>query len=122
MPRFTASDGLKIAYEDSGSGLPILCLAGLTRDHHDFDELVREIGAEVRLIRMDYRGRGESDWDPNPLNYTPQVESRDAVELLDHLGIEQAGIIGTSRGGMNGMFLAATTIIVPRISGFGESG
>lgn len=108
MPKFTASDGLKIAYEDSGSGLPILCLAGLTRDHHDFDELVREIGAEVRLIRMDYRGRGESDWDPNPLTYTPQVESRDAGELLDHLGIEQAGIIGTSRGGMNGMFLAST--------------
>lgn len=108
MAEFTSSDGLTIAYEDSGTGVPVLCLAGLTRDHHDFDEMVAALGAEARFIRMDYRGRGGSDWDRNPLNYEPPIEARDALELLDHLGIAKAGIIGTSRGGINGMFLAAT--------------
>ena len=107
MKRFTTSDGLSLAYEDDGEGQAVLCLAGLTRTHRDFDDMLPYIKG-ARLIRMDYRGRGESDWDPNPQNYTVPVEARDAIELLDHLGIEKAAIIGSSRGGIIGMFLAAT--------------
>ncbi len=107
MKRFTTSDGLSLAYEDDGEGQAVLCLAGLTRTHRDFDDMLPYIKG-ARLIRMDYRGRGESDWDPNPQNYTVPIEARDAIELLDHLGIEKAAIIGSSRGGIIGMFLAAT--------------
>jgi pimeloyl-ACP methyl ester carboxylesterase len=59
-----------------------------------------------RLIRMDYRGRGASQWAP-ATSYSVVQEARDAVELLDHLGIARAAIIGTSRGGLIGMLLAA---------------
>lgn len=107
MQHFTTSDGLKLAYTDEGRGPAVLCLAGLTRDHHDFDEMAAWLDG-VRLIRMDYRGRGDSDWDPNPMNYSVPIEARDAVELLDHLGLDKVAVIGTSRGGMLGMFLAAT--------------
>ncbi len=107
MKRFTTSDGLSLAYEDDGEGQAVLCLAGLTRTHRDFDDMLPYIKG-ARLIRMDYRGRGESDWDPNPQNYTVPIEARDAIELLDHLGVEKAAIIGSSRGGIIGMFLAAT--------------
>ncbi|SFD45613.1 alpha/beta hydrolase fold [Roseivivax sediminis] len=106
MPRFTSSDGLSLHYEDEGDGLPLLCLAGLTRDHHDFDYVAPHLTG-VRLIRPDYRGRGQSDWGP-PETYAIPVEARDAVELLDHLGIERAAILGTSRGGLIAMVLAAT--------------
>ncbi|MHA6347358.1 alpha/beta fold hydrolase [Roseivivax sp. CAU 1761] len=106
MPRFTTSDGLSLHYADEGRGLPLLCLAGLTRDHTDFDYLAPHLDG-VRLIRMDYRGRGQSDWG-DPGAYQIAVEGRDALELLDHLGVESAAVLGTSRGGLIAMVLAAT--------------
>nr|WP_111298576.1 alpha/beta hydrolase [Paracoccus saliphilus] len=107
MPEFLASDGARLAYLDEGEGLPLLCLAGLTRTMADFDYLAPHLAGH-RLIRMDYRGRGGSDW-TGAETYTVPREARDAVDLLDHLGIGRAAVLGTSRGGLNGMFLAATT-------------
>ncbi len=106
MAHFTTSDGLSLHYLDEGEGLPLLCLAGLTRDVQDFDFVAPHLDG-VRLIRMDYRGRGQSDWAPHA-TYTIPVEGRDAMELLDHLGLEQAAVLGTSRGGLIAMVLAAT--------------
>ncbi len=113
MPFFTTSDGCRIAYDDQGEGLPLLCLAGLTRTMADFDYLAPHL-PPLRLIRMDYRGRGGSGW-TGPASYTVPVEGRDAVELLDHLGVAQAAILGTSRGGLIGMLLAA--VARPRLLG-----
>ncbi len=102
---FTTSDGAKLAYSDQGTGVPVLCLAGLTRTMGDFDYMVPHL-PPCRLIRMDYRGRGASEW-TGAATYTVPQEGRDALELLDHLGIEKAAVIGTSRGGLIGMLLAA---------------
>ena len=102
---FTANDGARIAYSDEGQGLPVLCLAGLTRNRGDFDHVAPHL-AGVRLIRMDYRGRGQSDW-TGAATYTVPQEGKDALGLLDHLGIAQAAVLGTSRGGLIGMLLAA---------------
>lgn len=106
MPQFTTSDGLSLHYDDAGTGTPVLCLAGLTRDGRDFDYVAPHLDG-VRLIRMDYRGRGRSDWG-DPAGYTIPVEGRDALELLDHLGLDRAAVLGTSRGGLIAMVLAAT--------------
>lgn len=103
---FTASDGARLAYRDEGEGLPLLCLAGLTRASTDFDFVAPHLHG-VRLIRADYRGRGGSEW-TGAATYTVPREGMDALELLDHLGIAQAAILGTSRGGLIGMALAAT--------------
>ncbi len=102
---FTAPDGARLAYSDEGAGLPVLCLCGLTRTMADFDYALPALKG-CRVIRMDYRGRGESDWTGTE-TYTVPVEAKDALALLDHLGIRQAAILGTSRGGLIGMFLAA---------------
>lgn len=104
---FTASDGAKIAFTDQGKGLPLLCLSGLTRNGSDFDYMIPHLPRGWRVIRMDYRGRGKSDF-TGPETYTVPREALDAIELLDHLGIKRAAVLGTSRGGMVGMFLAAT--------------
>ena len=106
MPRFTTSDSVSLHYTDEGQGLPVLCLAGLTRDGHDFDDVAPHL-RDVRLIRLDYRGRGQSDWADHE-TYTIPVEGRDAVELLDHLGLDRAAVLGTSRGGLIAMALAAS--------------
>lgn len=103
---FTAADGANLAYRDEGKGLPILCLAGLARNMADFDYVAPHL-PNVRLIRMDYRGRGQSDY-TGATTYTASQEGKDALALLDHLGIAKAAILGTSRGGLIGLLLAAT--------------
>ncbi|NEX45677.1 alpha/beta fold hydrolase [Pseudotabrizicola algicola] len=102
---FTAQDGTRLAYDDQGAGLPVLCLSGLTRTMGDFDYMLPHLPA-ARVIRMDYRGRGQSAW-TGAATYTVPIEARDALDLLDHLGVEAAAVIGTSRGGLIGMMLAA---------------
>src|SRR4051794_22519608 len=108
MPRFTTSDGLALDYADEGAGTPVLCLPGLTRNAADFDELTAALSGRVRLLRLTLRGRGASDRDPNPANYNVGIEARDVVEFLDHLGLREVTIVGTSRGGLIAMLLAAT--------------
>ncbi|PPB82291.1 pimeloyl-ACP methyl ester carboxylesterase [Albidovulum inexpectatum] len=103
---FTASDGARLAWRDDGAGPPVLCLAGLTRSGRDFDFLVPHLVHRFRMIRPDYRGRGDSEW-TGGATYTVEREARDVLELMDHLGIDRAAIIGTSRGGLIGMALAA---------------
>ena len=108
--RFHARDGRRLAYQDSGGdGPPVLCLAGLTRNASDFAWIAGHLAERYRVIRLDSRGRGESEWAEDPVaEYQVPVEARDAVALLDHLGIARAALIGTSRGGILGMTIGAT--------------
>ncbi len=103
---FTAPDGTTLAFSDEGAGIPLLCLAGLTRTMADFDYAAPYLTG-VRMIRMDYRGRGASQWS-GAASYTIVQEAKDALDLLDHLGLAKVAILGTSRGGLIGMVLAAT--------------
>ncbi len=107
MPRFRTSDGLSLHYQDEGRGAPVLCLAGLTRNAMDFNFLMPFL-PDHRVIRLDYRGRGRSDFAPDFLSYSIAREALDVVELLDHLGLGRVALIGTSRGGLIAMLLAAT--------------
>ncbi len=106
MTTFDAADGTRLAYRDEGDGPAVLCLPGLTRDGRDFDYLAPHV-RDVRLIRLDARGRGASAR-AEPSTYTVPQEGADALALLDHLGLERAAILGTSRGGLIAMVLAAT--------------
>ncbi len=103
---YRAADGARLAYRDEGDGLPVLALSGLTRTGLDFDYLAPHLTG-IRLIRPDYRGRGQSEW-TGAASYSVPQEAQDALVLLDQLGIDKAAILGTSRGGLIGMFLAAT--------------
>lgn len=107
MMRFTTSDGVSLAYDDQGTGVPVLCLAGLTRNMADFEPLLAVRTGEARFIRLDARGRGASAYPDDFMTYAVPVEARDAIELLGHLGIERAMIVGTSRGGLQAMIIAA---------------
>ena len=127
MPQFfTAADGTRLAYDDQGSGLPLLCLSGLTRTMGDFDYLRPHLpppnSGKLRLIRMDYRGRGASGHSGAD-SYTVAQEGADALALLDHLGLPQAAILGTSRGGLiDDLDLAARACAVAQLVDLGGHG
>lgn len=106
MSWFTTADGIRLHFSDSGSGQPLLCLAGLTRNGLDFSFLAPHLSG-VRLITLDSRGRGASDNDPDYGNYNVLREARDVIALLDHLGLARVTLLGTSRGGLVAMMLAA---------------
>lgn len=109
MPFLTAEDGTLLHFDDAGDGLPVLALAGLTRSGADFDHVAPHLAVSgpVRLIRLDARGRGRSGH-ADPATYAVPQEARDALALLDHLGLDRAAVLGTSRGGLVGMVVAAT--------------
>lgn len=110
----TTQDGLKIHVRDYGDrsapGLPVVCLPGLTRTGADFDPLATNLMANAaqprRIVAIDYRGRGQSDYDRNPDNYNVTIELADVLAVLTALGIGPAVFVGTSRGGILAMLLA----------------
>lgn len=106
MPYVTASDGLRLYYTDQGAGTPVLCLPGLTRNGADFSFLAPHL-AGYRMICLDFRGRGRSQYAEDFTSYTIAQEAEDTVRLLDHLGLSKVALIGTSRGGLVAMALAA---------------
>lgn len=110
--KIAAQDGIRIAYRDyagpSASGsVPIVCLHGLTRNLRDFDALAPHLAETRRVLAFSMRGRGESDWDPNPSNYNPGIYVQDVLTALTALGIDRTIVIGTSLGGLMAMTMAA---------------
>ena len=109
--RFRSPDGLELHARDYGpranATTPVLCLSGLTRNSKDAQPLADHIASERRLIAPDYRGRGRSAYAPDWSSYTVEVELADAIALLDSLGIDKVVLIGTSRGGLIAMLMAA---------------
>lgn len=114
---FSACDGLRLHVRDYGSpldpGVPIVCLTGLTRNCADFGPLASALAAgsgadKRRVLALDYRGRGLSDYDRDAKNYSLEVENEDILSVLTATGIERAIFIGTSRGGLHSMLLTAT--------------
>jgi len=92
-------------------GLPAVCLPGLARTTADFDRLAAALagdpGRPRRVLALDYRGRGLSEHDRDPGNYSIPVELADVMTVLTARAVETAVFIGTSRGGLLTMALSA---------------
>jgi pimeloyl-ACP methyl ester carboxylesterase len=98
----TTSEGLSIFVRTDGrqgSAAPLVCLPGLTRNSRDFTGIAERYGATRFVVRLDFRGRGYSSYDPNAQTYRPEVYAADTIAVLDALGIAAAVLLGTSLGG-----------------------
>lgn len=106
---YASSDGLTLYARDYGpvQAPVILCLHALTRNSADFEILAPHLASHYRVICPDQRGRGRSDYSPNPQLYRPDVYAQDMIELIRHLKLERVTIIGTSLGGLMAMIMAA---------------
>lgn len=111
----SAPDGLRLHAVEYGERiaplLPVVCLPGLARTAADFHELAVTLASDAehprRVIAVDYRGRGRSEYDRDPANYSFPVELADLMAVLTALGVGRAVLVGTSRGGILTMLLAA---------------
>ena len=85
----------------------VICVHGLTRNGRDFDLLAEALAANYRVICPDVVGRGESDWLDNPEDYAYPQYVADMLSLLAALNLSSVQWVGTSMGGIIGMFIAA---------------
>ncbi len=112
---FTAQDGLRLHARyypaPASRRRTVLCLPGLTRNSRDFHILASFLSSPHNpnardVVAVDYRGRGRSQWDSTPRNYTLAVEMQDVLDLLCIGGLADVAVIGTSRGGLLAMMVA----------------
>ena len=108
-----ATDGLRLHARIYGPptapGLSVVCLPGLARTEADFAVLAAALSADGarRVVAVDYRGRGRSDYDRDASNYSFQTELADVLAVIAALDCMPAVFVGTSRGGILAMLLAA---------------
>ncbi|MFC3098809.1 alpha/beta fold hydrolase [Alteraurantiacibacter palmitatis] len=108
-----SADGLSLHYRDypctdpdKAVRPPILCLPGLTRNARDFEPVAAAFAGEWRVIAVDFRGRGDSDYARDTATYVPATYVADVAALLDQAGLERVVTVGTSLGGLVSVFLA----------------
>lgn len=109
MPTFQ-SDGLTLAYVDEGHGEPILLIHGFASNRDVnwrypgwIDTLTK---AGRRVIAIDNRGHGESEKPHEPLRYRVAAMAHDAYNLIHHLGLQKADVMGYSMGARIAAFLS----------------
>ena len=100
----------RMAYREWGDAdnpRVLVCVHGLTRNACDFDDLARALCRDYRVVCPDVVGRGRSEWLADPAAYGFPQYVADMMVLLARLDVEQVHWVGTSMGGLIGMFIAA---------------
>ena len=109
---FRTRDGLRLYYRDYGDArsrkVPVLCLPGSSTSLRAFEHVAPRLAEGRRVLAMDWRGHGRSDYDPDYRHYGFETDRDDVLELLAQEKIPQVVIIGSSRGGIIAMWLADT--------------
>jgi lipase len=89
--------GVELAIWRAGEGPdPVVCLHGITAQHRAFNAAARYLGPSRGLVGVDLRGRGDSDKPES--GYGLETHASDVVRVLDHLGLDQAVLVGHSMG------------------------
>lgn len=107
---WTSRDGLRLHFRDYAGGdsglAPVVCLPGLTRNARDFERLAARTAPLRRVLCLDLRGRGDSEYARDAASYNPIQYVEDLLALLEQEGIERFVAVGTSLGGLMTMALA----------------
>jgi esterase len=100
--------GLNFHYVEWGNAAapPLLCLHGITQTAHSWDEVAADLANDYRVLSLDQRGHGDSDWAPDG-DYTRQTQAADIDAITDALGLRQFILAGMSMGGINAITFTA---------------
>jgi pimeloyl-ACP methyl ester carboxylesterase len=99
MPHLTADDGLKLHYEETGTGLPIVFVHEFAGDQRSWEPQVRHFSRRYRCITYNARGYPPSDVPDAAARYSQDRARDDIRAVLDALKIDKAHIVGLSMGG-----------------------
>ncbi|MEM6624154.1 MAG: alpha/beta hydrolase [Pseudomonadota bacterium] len=99
MPHITTDDGVKLYYEETGTGIPIVFVHEFAGDWRSWEPQVRHFSRRYRCISYSARGYIPSDVPPDPSQYSQDRARDDILSILDGLGIDKAHIVGLSMGG-----------------------
>ena len=100
-------NGIRIAYESSGTGYPLLMLHGFPRTHHVWDKTRPALVERFTVVTPDRRGYGESDRPSDPDAYGNAANAADDLALMSHLGFKEFMVVGHDRGAPVAQLLAA---------------
>lgn len=106
--RYIAARGLKFHYVEWGAATqpPMLCLHGITQTAHSWDEVAAALSPQHRVLCLDQRGHGDSDWAPDH-DYTRHTQAADLDAITDALGLSRFILAGMSMGGINAITFTA---------------
>ena len=99
MPYATTDDGVKLYYEETGSGTPVVFVHEFAADHRSWEGQMRHFGQRYRCVTWGARGYPPSDVPEKPSSYSQARAADDIAAILDHLKFDQAHIVGLSMGG-----------------------
>jgi pimeloyl-ACP methyl ester carboxylesterase len=99
MPHATADDGVRLYYEESGSGIPVIFVHEYAGDHRSWEQQMRHFGQRYRAITYAARGYPPSDVPEDVAKYSQVRAADDIGAVLDHLRIDKAHVVGLSMGG-----------------------
>jgi pimeloyl-ACP methyl ester carboxylesterase len=99
MPYATTDDGVRLHFEETGSGHPVILVHEFAGDARSWEPQMRHFGKRYRAIAFNARGFPPSDVPEHVSSYSQARAADDILAVLDHIGERQAHIIGLSMGG-----------------------
>jgi pimeloyl-ACP methyl ester carboxylesterase len=99
MPTALTDDRVRLHYEETGSGTPVIFVHEFAADHRNWEAQMRHFGQNYRAICFAARGYPPSDIPELAESYSQNRAADDIVAVLDHLGIARAHVVGLSMGG-----------------------
>jgi pimeloyl-ACP methyl ester carboxylesterase len=99
MPHLTTDDGIRLFYEETGTGIPVVFVHEFAGDHRSYEPQLRYFGRRYRCIAYNARGYPPSDVPTDGERYSQERARDDIRAVLDALHIDKAHIVGLSMGG-----------------------
>jgi len=99
MPYAATDDGVRLWFEETGAGAPVVFVHEFAADHRSWEAQMRHFGQRYRCIAYSARGYPPSDVPEKVASYGQDRAADDILAVMDHLGIDKAHVVGLSMGG-----------------------